>query len=502
MADENPFRPPKADPIPAPSKGFLAKFTVLNGAARELWLTFAVKFLNIAAYGLTNVTISLWLSTEFGFSDKGALALVLAWSITMTSVTLLVGSLTDALGLRRTFFVGVWVCLFARLVMVFATNKWLAVVCGLFPLAVGEALGSPVLVAAVRKYSTPLQRSISFSLIYMVMNLAFLVNGYVFDSVRTGLGENGHWTLPGLGLELPTYRVLFLISTGLQLLMLPLVWLMRPGVEVTEEGFQIRPPPPVRSSGGMFQALGTTVVSAARDTKRLFGALFQQRSFYRLLAFLALIACLKLVLQQLYYVFPKFGIRELGQGAPVGKLMSINSWLIIFLVPLVGALTQRYRAYGMAILGSALTAGSVFIMAMPTEWFQSIASGPFGQWLGHSYLGLKGEVHPYYVMIALFITVFSFGEAFYSPRVYEYAASIAPKGQEASYAALSYVPLLLGKVLTSAVSGVLLERYCPPTGPRHSETMWLIVALMATVAPVGLIALRKVIRVREAGRED
>jgi len=494
MADEKPSEGSRG--------GFLSKFTVMKGSAPELWLTFALKFLNIAAYGLTNVTISLWLSTEFGFSDKGALALVLAWSITMTSVTLLVGSLTDALGLRRTFFVGAGVCLFARLMMVFATNKWLAVVGGLFPLAVGEALGSPVLVAAVRQYSTPLQRSISFSLVYMVMNLAFLVNGYVFDGVRSGLGEHGHWTLPGLGLTLPTYRVLFLVSSGLQLVMFPLIWLMRSGVEVTEEGVEIRPPLPTRASGGMFQALGATVVSAARDTGRLFAALFQQRSFYRLLGFLALIACLKVILQVLYYVFPKFGIRELGPGAPVGKLMSINSWLVIFLVPVVGALTQRFRAYGMTILGSALTVGSVFIMALPTEWFQSMAAGPFGQWLGHSYLGLPGDVHPYYVMIALFITVFSFGEAFYSPRVYEYAASIAPKGQEASYAALSYVPMLLGKVLTSAVAGFLLERYCPETGPRHSATMWLIVALIATVAPVGLIALSKVIRVREAGRED
>jgi len=32
--------------------------------------------------------------------------------------------------------------------------------------------------------------------------------------------------------------------------------------------------------------------------------------------------------------------------------------------------------------------------------------------------------------------------------------------------------------------------------------MWLIVALTATVAPVGLIALRGLIRVHEAGREE
>jgi hypothetical protein len=32
--------------------------------------------------------------------------------------------------------------------------------------------------------------------------------------------------------------------------------------------------------------------------------------------------------------------------------------------------------------------------------------------------------------------------------------------------------------------------------------MWLIFALAASVAPVGLLALRKYIRVPEAGRED
>ena len=46
----------------------------------------------------------------------------------------------------------------------------------------------------------------------------------------------------------------------------------------------------------------------------------------------------------------------------------------------------------------------------------------------------SGRVHPYYVMIALFVVLLLGGEVFYSPRVYEYAAAIAPKGQEASYA--------------------------------------------------------------------
>jgi MFS family permease len=114
---------------------------------------------------------------------------------------------------------------------------------------------------------------------------------------------------------------------------------------------------------------------------------------------------------------------------------------------------------------------------------------------------LKGGIHPYYIMTAIYIAIFSVGEAFYSPRVYEYAAAIAPRGQEASYGALSYIPFLLGKLLVGT-GGFLLAAFCPEHGPRHSWKMWLIFALAASIAPIGLIGLRRYIRVPEAGRRD
>jgi hypothetical protein len=154
----------------------------------------------------------------------------------------------------------------------------------------------------------------------------------------------------------------------------------------------------------------------------------------------------------------------------------------------------------MVIVGGAICTASVFVMALPTAWFQASANGVIGQWLGHS-LGLQGSIHPYYIMIALYMAIYSIGEAFYSPRVYEYAAAIAPRGQEASYGALSYIPFLIGKLLVGT-GGWLLAAFCPAHGPRHSGTMWLIFALAASVAPIGLIALRRYIRVPEAGRHD
>jgi MFS family permease len=489
-----------ADPH-QPAASFLGKFTVLNGAARELWLTFAVKLLSFAAYTVTNLTLKLWLSTEFHYSDQKALGIVAVWSVTMTVITLLVGALTDAIGLRKAFFLGVWVCLLARAVMVFATVPWFALAFGLFPLAVGEALGTPVLVAAVRKYSTTPQRSISFSGAYWIMNIGSLAAAFLFDGVRHSLGEHGHLTLPGLGTSITTYRTLFLVSFGIELMMLPLLWAMRPGVEVTDEGVKIVPPPAKAAGANLLNSFFRAVRDSAQETVRLFGELFKEKEFYRLLVFLVLIAFLKLIFMQMYYVFPEFGIRELGEGAPVGRLWGINAMIVICLVPFVGALTQRFPAYGMVTLGGAISAASVFIMALPPAWCQPLADGVLGQWLGHHYLGLTGTVHPYYVMITLYVIVLSVGEAFYSPRVYEYASAIAPKGQEASYGALSYVPFLLAKLLIGTFSGTLLATYCPAVGERHSGTMWLFVALTATIAPVGLTALRRLIRVPEAGRE-
>ncbi|PYJ41503.1 MAG: MFS transporter [Verrucomicrobia bacterium] len=480
--------------------GFFAKFAVLKGAQRELWLTFLIKLLIILAYSVTNWTLILWLKSDLGFNDQHAFVLVAwVWALAMTVFTLLAGSLTDAFGLRRTFLLGVFVCLVARAVMAFTTIRWLALAGGLLPLAIGEALGTPVLIAAARRYSTTRQRSISFSLIYSIMNVGFLIAAGIFDYVRQTLGEYGH--LNFLGLEITTYRTLFLVSLGFELLLLPAIYFLRRGAEATDQGVSFSAEPVKYATGAFWERALLTARDTARDTVRLFRRLLGQSGFYRLLAFLLLIGFLKLIVMLMYYVFPTFGIRELGNGAPIGHLLGINYLLIIFLAPTIGALTQQFSAYRMVIVGGAICTASVFVMALPTAWFQASANGVIGQWLGHSCLGLKGSIHPYYIMTALCMVLYSVGEAFYAPRVYEYAAAIAPKGQEASYGALSYIPFLIGKLLVGT-GGWLLATFCPEHGPRHSGTMWLIFALAASVAPIGLLLLRRYIRVPEAGRQD
>jgi MFS family permease len=473
-------------------RGFVAKFTVLKGARRELWLTFLIKFLIYTAYSVTNKTMVLWLSKDLGFSDQAAGALVgWVWAPAMTVFTLLAGSLTDAIGLRRTFFLGVVICTVARSVMVVTTNPALALVCGVLPLAVGEALGTPVLLAATRRYSTTAQRSISFSIIYMVMNIGYVAAGWIFDYVR-----QLDFRISIGGFEPTTHQQLFIVSLVFEILLFPAIYFLRRSADRNGDNAVVRP-----SAANFWGRIGGTVRQSAADTAGLFRKLIGQPGFYRLLAFFLFIGFLKAIFLQMDYVFPKWGDRELGLHAPVGKLSAINSIVIILLVPVVGALTQRFAAYRMVIFGGTICAAGVFIMALPTEWFLPAVNTGIGQWLGHAYLGVRGNIHPYYIMAALYLTVFSIGEAFYSPRVYEYAAAIAPPGQEASYGSLAYLPFLVGKLLVGT-GGWLLAAFCPEHGPRHSGTLWLIFALAASIAPIGLVALRRYIRVPEAGRQD
>src|SRR5437879_6215572 len=480
---------PEEHVAPGGIGGFIATFTVLRGVQRELWLTFLIKFLIYTAYSVTNKTMVLWLSKDLGFNDQAAGAIVgWVWAPAMTIFTLLAGSLTDAIGLRRTFFLGVGICTVARSVMVMTTNRSLALACGVLPLAVGEALGTPVLLAATRRYSTIAQRSFSFSVIYVIMNIGYLAAGFIFDYVRQ---LDLHFSL--FGYEPTTHQQLFLVSLAFEILLFPVIYFLRRSADRPTSSDANR------AVSGSWSRIATTVRQSAVETARLFHRLLGQSGFYRLLVFFLFIGFLKAIFLQMDYVFPKFGDRELGLHAPVGRLSAINSILIILLVPVIGALTQRFSAYRMVVIGGIICAAGVFIMALPTDWFQSIANGVIGQWLGHGYLGVRGAVHPYYVMSAMYLAVFSVGEAFYSPRVYEYAAAIAPPGQEASYGALAYLPFLVGKLLVGT-AGWLLAAFCPEHGPRHSGMMWFIFALAASVAPVGLLVFRRYIQLSEAGR--
>ena len=767
MSDQKnpPAEEQKNPSVVATPESFLGKFTVLFGAVRELWIVFALVILTNLAYRLVNFTLSLWLTSDLGLSDERTGLAVMLWSAGLTLSIVLVGSLTDALGLRKTFLLGFALCIISRIFLTFTTVKWVVFSGGMALLAVGEGMGAPVTVAALRRYTTTAQRSIAYSVFYAIMNAGFFIGFYIYDALRASLGEHGRFVVPGLGVELSTYRTIFLASLALAIpsFVIAYFW-VREGVEATDQGVVITPEQPKYPGLNMFQALGCTIRDTLRETCRIFLGLWRQPGFYKFIAFLSFAAFIKMIFLHMDYTYPKFGIRELGEGAPIGHLYALNSILIVFLAPLVGVMTQKIPAYRMVIFGSFIAASSVFIMTIPPQRFQRLADGKVGHAIANSWLGgysqfspddfrdlpplanqfqqgsnsvslslkeslspitrallsrqisngfrdellcphpttalvsvaelqdvpaflkrlqndpnpatrpvsqflwaefsskgksvfgeadpaadarrsttlarelnrilqgdplygkkqkvrfagvalseatrlavdsdpatandsrvtqsqllnrllledtypeyivksdcplrvalaedltklmkgpslfdaqrfaavplsdetkrllaqarqggdlirlnrclledafpaellknrvgVPGSVNPWYVMIFLFVVLLSVGEAFYSPRLYEYTAAIAPKGQEASYMAMSSRPFFLAKLGVAPVSGVLLAHFCPDTGLRSSGTLWMLIGLSTMIAPVGLFVFQRFIRVREAGRDE
>ena len=536
---------------------FLREFTVLKGSPRELWLIYVTKVLEIIAYGLMSSTLVLWLSSDMGLDDANAGDTIAIWSTVMTLVTVLVGSLVDAIGIKKSFLLGFWLCLFSRAVMTAAGNPWIAIPFGLLPLAVGLAMMVPVMNAALKRYATTKQQTMAFAVFYMMMNLGFLIAGWVFDEVRGALGELEGMNI--LGMELSTYRVLFFWATVATLpgLIMTHVF-MRRGVEGTDDGvvFKAREVVPQYVDEGLIKGSLLSMRDAGSKTVKIFISIWKEPNFYRFLTFLSLIVLVRLVFYHMHYTFPKFGIRELGPGAPIGNLWTVLNAGMIFLLTLpVAAFSSKVSSYKMLTIGSTIAAVPVFFLAMPPSWFQFLADGPLGDFIGHWWLGVEGVVDPLYIAIALFVFFFSIGEAIWSPRLYQYTAAIAPKGKEGSYMALSLLPYFVAKFVVGMLSGRMLARYCPdddvlakrylieklgePAGalegmdkeallhtlaakldyayeegmllaqdfslwqilhdayPRNSQTLWLIVAIMALGCPIGIILLRNVIRSRE-----
>lgn len=480
------------------SESILSKLLVLKGAIRELWNMFACKILHIVAYGLCNGVIILWLSKDLGMSDINAGLMVAGWSTLLTLITIMVGSLVDAIGIKKALIIGFLICIFSRFIMAITTIKAIVLPLGFMPLAVGEALMVPVMVAAIKMYTTAAQRSMAFSIFYAVMNVGFAISGFLFDQIRRSMGETGSISLAGLNLS--TYQTIIFLSFVFTVPNLLIVWFgIRENASVDADGNYQE----LKKESAPATSALHACTNALVEWKRIFCSLWHQSAFYKFLAFLTIVVGVRLIFYHFHYTFPKYGIRELGEGAPIGQLWGVlNPVLIIILVPLVGALTQKLSAYKTVVIGSAIAAAGPFFMAVPPHYFQSLADGPLGHFIAYTWLNIPDPtVNPLYVSIFLATIFISVGEAFYSPRLYEYPAAIAPKGQEGSYMSLSMLPYFIAKFFVGVLSGWLLQTFCPEVGPRSSHYIWLIVGLMAVSTPVALIIFKRFIQVKEDGRD-
>jgi MFS family permease len=431
-------------------------FRDLLSSPRELWITYVIWYVESTGIFSLLYTLVLWLSVDFGYSDQGAANWATVFSSGATLFMLVAGFLGDAVGLRRGLIAAFALLVVGRFLMGFAPDRPMAIT-GLMIMCLGYAGVVPVLNTAFRRYSHPRARAFAFSIYYMVNNLGSASAGFIVDACRKPFVSADGKTLSPKVVVLPivgehtlsAYRTVFLIGAALAVAGFVLALFLRANIDTEAEG---------------------GVVSSAKADEpkapwKIAATVMRERTFWRFMLLMGLLVFVRMIFQHGHFTLPKFALRELGEGFPIGKFQAINPIAIIFLVPIVTALTRHMPPFRVMLVGCTITAGSVFVLALPAS----------------------------YLTIAAFYLLLSVGEALWSPRSYEFIATIAPKGSESSYMGLSQLPFFVAKLGALPMSGWLLTRYCPQVGPRDSSMMWLIIGFTTVLAPALMFAFRRTI---------
>lgn len=259
-------------------------------------------------------------------------------------------------------------------------------------------------------------------------------------------------------------------------------------------------------AGSSFDRIMKSVRDATEETARQLRENFSERAFWVYMAMLGILTFVKLTFYVFHVMFPTYATRVFGYDFPVVSLFgTLNPAMIVFLVPLVSVLTIKIRSYTMLIVGTALSALSVFICFLPDSVASAIGDTWFGTWVFDYWVEAPvGNQDPFVISLILFIIVFTIGEAIWSPRLMQFSAEIAPRGKEGAYISLAVLPYFLGKIGATVMADILTERYFASgmtSFPNH-EVSWFWIAVMCLISPAGMIIFKDTFTASEKMAED
>jgi MFS family permease len=257
----------------------------------------------------------------------------------------------------------------------------------------------------------------------------------------------------------------------------------------------------VSSPGHTFDRVMKSVRDATQGTIFQLKENFTERAFWVYMGMLAILVFVRLTFYIFHVMFPTYAIRVFGADFPVASIFgSLNPAMIVFLVPLIAIITTRVSSYTMLLIGTFVSAASVFLCFMPDSLAQMLGDSWFGTWILDYWLEApEGNRDPFLISLVFFIIVFTIGEAIWSPRLMQFSAEIAPIGKEGAYIALAMLPYFLGKMGATVVSEQLTTNYFNASQvvyPDHTMS-WLWIGSMAMLSPLGLLIFAKTFLRRE-----
>lgn len=413
----------------------LDAFWSLRKLGRVFWVSNAVYCLDGAAYfGILNV-LTLFLGQGVGLDDVWAGYSVAYFTGMMTFFSATLGGVTDRLGVRRTLTITIVAALAGRAMLTCAPSLPARAVMawtGLTLMAFSAGAMQPAVYAGVKQSTTKETSAVGYSLLYSLSNGGLVVVSFASSPVRARWGATG--VIAMCAAITVVYLLIHLIA------------------------FPRKAGEPVRSA-------------AASTEKKLDVARMRDHALAnpRFLFFIFVLLGVRTLFAHQWLTMPDYVTRAYPPevGARFEWIVSVvNGSIILVFTPIVAALTRRIHVVTMMIAGTMVSAGAPFFLVPGPQLWALLA----------------------------YMVVFSFGEAMWSSRFYEYVAETAPPEKVGVYMGVAMVPWFIAKFTTGFYSGSMLEAFCPKDGPRRTGTMWLVYGVIAMSSPIGLLLARNWLR--------
>ena len=453
--------------------GYFKDFGVLKETRAEYWGVQIINFLDSTAYFALLTIASVFLSEDLGLDDKSAGYTITVFTSVTSLMLLFSGMTTDWLGIKRSLNITLWGHLLLRAAMVWIgltpslPHRGLLAGVVFFLMAPFMAGLQTIFQSATNRFTTRRSRSAGFNLWYLFMNVGAAAAGFAIDIVRKVLNvPNVHIFTLGV------------IAAALCLIVGRMM--------VHNEDQLVSPddPPDAQKEEKKVEH---------KNPFKIWREIVSEPTLWRLLVLIALIVGVRAVYAYLYLLMPKYWLRTIGPDAAIGTLNAINPIGIVIGLVLFIPLTNKWPVFKMLVYGAMISSIAMFPMAVPWTMYG---------------LGI-GQAH--YLMALLCMVLVTIGEVVWSPKLYEYTAAIAPKGQEGTYLGLSLVPWFIAKTGVSAFSGHLLETWSPDKVTingaavplqqaminhqlgywQRPEAMWLVLGLYALAGCIVAAILEK-----------
>ncbi|RYH29953.1 MFS transporter [archaeon] len=430
-------------------------FRSLSNSPRELYINFFLKFCESYGYFSLSQILVIYLHDEFGATDMEAGTIYGLWGASIILWGFCASCFNDQLGVRRSLLLGFSMSAISNLVLAFARSKTLVLITLFCLLPIGNCMGMPMLTIGIKRYTSSANRGFAFGLYYAFMNVAALTTGPVVDFFN--IAVKSHNGFSGNRMVILTNTFVYLTSLAVTYFFLreirvqdvdeedgnesdkqhstsstesPLHYhnVARVDDEIAIELIPLAgtlsrdtsedPPPTLPLTQPPLPQLHHRVISTKEpnleEHKGIVDSSYERKSFtiqeilydliysptfWRFVVFTLFLINLRTIFRHVDATLPTYLIRCFGSSYPKGMIYAINPFLIIWLTPTVAAMTSHYPHYDMIKYGGYVSALSPFFVAASTSTWA----------------------------VVMFMVVLSFGEAIWSPRLYDYTMAIAPE---------------------------------------------------------------------------